>query len=163
MSSSSSLFSAPRTPTTPRFYKDGYGSRPLLSSPLAPAVHSSSPGPLLSPVVEAQVRRRSQYKSTGIPHNSSSLPSRRYLFTGNTPSLTASETPQSKLMRERLKAKCLERARRSREKNIQQRRASETSSDGFDVEMDTSSDKDDEDPFDDEVSRRSRLPMDVAY
>lgn len=154
-SPSSSSLLTPRTPTTSRY--SSYGSRPLLSSPLAPLVASSSPGPT-SPVVEAQARRRMQYKATGTPHSSSALPSRRYLSTGSAQSLSASETPQSTFLRERLKAKCLDRARRAREKNIQKRRASELSSDGFDVDMDSSDKEDDEDsnPFDDEVSGRVR-------
>ncbi|THH04349.1 hypothetical protein EW145_g5581 [Phellinidium pouzarii] len=146
MANAASFF--PHTPSPGRFLTFSHDYRPTKSSPLAPLVlsPSSSPGPI-SPVVEAQTRRRSQYKSR------TAGPSNRAI--GSPP---ASETNQTVFLRERFKAKCFERARLAREKGVLRRRsaASDISSDGFDVEMDMDDEdiRDDDDGFDDELFQR---------
>jgi hypothetical protein len=61
--------------------------------------------------------------------------------------VAADETPQKAFLRERFKAKCIERAQRSRERVVKGKRfaGSDTSSDGFDEMMDCVEDEDDDD------------------
>lgn len=55
-------------------------------------------------------------------------------------------------LRQRFKNKCVERAKKARQRDREMRRwASDTSSDGFDVEMEPSSDNDDEEQDDDAI------------
>ncbi len=66
--------------------------------------------------------------------------------------MSANETPQVAFLRQRFKSKCVERVKKARQRDRDMRRwASDTSSDGFDVEMDPSSDNDDERADDDAV------------
>lgn len=136
------------------------------SSPLTP----TTPQKPLTPVTETQARRRSQYKSRPTtspvtPHGRHSEPRSRRPK-GLTPlnfgqpsdsAASAGETPRTAVLRERLKARCIERARQDREEKLKRKRAllsSEPSSEGFDETMDYE-DEDDEDEdavFNDEVS-----------
>jgi hypothetical protein len=121
--------------------------QPLNSSPLA------SPE-LSSPVALAQSRRRLSYKSR-VP--STPTPSR--IFTNHSSSgvsVKASEDPQKEFLRERFKARCLERAVKAREAAVRKRRwsESEASSDGFDINCeDDDMEDDDETVMQDEVCR----------
>lgn len=124
-----------------------------------------------SPLNESQsfARRRLQFKSQSS-HSStlaSPLSSRR---TRSTPSNGTSsphflsrqdtrphsihlEDPQKQLLRERMKAKCIERVQKARARAVKQRRYtgySDRSSDGFDMDMDM--DEEDEENDDDIVS-----------
>ncbi|KLO11409.1 hypothetical protein SCHPADRAFT_855468 [Schizopora paradoxa] len=144
-------------------------NRPSTSSPLA---HQSS-----SPIAEVQARRRSQFKSQSpscsrIASSSSEIPnssnrrinsksSGRYLTPAQL-SGTTNETPQVAFLRQRFKNKCAENAKKARQRDRDMRRwaSSDTSSDGFDVEMGLSDNEnggDDDDPdavLNDEIFRR---------
>lgn len=64
------------------------------------------------------------------------------------------EDPQKQFFRERIKAKCLERAQKARARAVKNRRYtgySDRSSDGFDMEDDDDEDEDDDDIMGDEV------------
>ncbi|KAI5117281.1 hypothetical protein M0805_005606 [Coniferiporia weirii] len=165
---SSAVAFLPQTPASSRFVSFTHNNRPTKSSPLAPmaCAPSSSPGPI-SPVADAQARRRSQFKSrTAGPSNRAvSSPARSAyrvapipFVLGTSRSQVTAETGQAAFLRERFKAKCFERARRAREKSVQRRRASasDASSDGFDVDMliDEADEKDDDGIFDDELFQR---------
>ncbi|KAL1674471.1 hypothetical protein EV122DRAFT_282047 [Schizophyllum commune] len=139
--------------------------QPLNSSPLANSAELPSFG-------HCSERRRSQYKATGptTPSNSRTpLPpsasgggsvflsggsGSRKLFVNSSPS----EDPQKAFLRDRFKAKCLERAAQARRRSINKRRyaSSEPSSDGFDLDMDMDDDEDEEDEeiMNDEFFRR---------
>ena len=66
------------------------------------------------------------------------------------------EDPQKSFLREKFKARCLERAVRAREKAIRGKRyASNASSDYFDDAMDDDEEEDDDDIMQDEVTFRS--------
>ncbi|KAJ3481039.1 hypothetical protein NLI96_g7940 [Meripilus lineatus] len=143
------------------------------SSPLTP----TTPQKPLTPVTETQARRRSQYKSRPTtspvtPHGRHSEPRSRRPK-GLTPlnfgqpsdsAASAGETPRTAVLRERLKARCIERARQDREEKLKRKRAllsSEPSSEGFDETMDYE-DEDDEDEdavFNDELFRRIMSSM----
>ncbi|KAH9852553.1 hypothetical protein C2E23DRAFT_868680 [Lenzites betulinus] len=143
-----------------------YSHIPIHSSPLA-----SSPGS--SPAASASARRRSQYKSTPFSSSASQrvrsneTPRRRP--SGNpTPGMVAGssstgavpteEAPRKAFLRERLKARCIERAAKKRERAIQRgsrHLSSEGSSDGVDEMMDEDDEDEDEDHMlNDELFRR---------
>jgi hypothetical protein len=72
---------------------------------------------------------------------------------------SAGEEPQKAFLRERFRARCLERAARARAKKIKGKRfvgESEGSSDGYDETMDCENEEGDEDMMQDEV-RFSRV------
>ncbi|KAI0826530.1 hypothetical protein BC628DRAFT_237963 [Trametes gibbosa] len=158
----SALLMAPATPSRSSGSSSaGYAHIPLHSSPLA-----SSPGS--SPAANASARRRSQYKSTPFSSASQrvrdSEPSRRRATSnhasgsaaGSGSAVPTEEAPRKAFLRERLKARCIERAVRKRERAIQRgsrHLSSGGSSDGVDEMMDE--DEEDEDVMlNDELFRR---------
>lgn len=185
---SNTLAYIPQTPSSSRHMHTGY--KPLFSSPLAPdlSMAPSSPGPPSSPISDIQARRRSQYKSrvsSGANNSRSQInfkPSRAgsTLVTGRSlsnrtnqhilPPIPFSLSPPSRpvnseetqkaFLRERFKAKCLARAKKVRDREVQRRRSasSDASSDGVDIDMDMDTIDSDEDESDtalnDEILRR---------
>lgn len=147
MQSSSPLLHIPSTPISShtRYLSLGYDHRPLNSSPLA------SPNPKSSPVVAAQARRRSQYKSR-TPSAPVASTSRNAPNATLAAGLTSSESTQKAFLREKFRQRCLVRASKAREKAIRSRRHSGyPSSDGFDESMDDEEEEDDDDIMQDEV------------
>ncbi|KIP10832.1 hypothetical protein PHLGIDRAFT_115179 [Phlebiopsis gigantea 11061_1 CR5-6] len=154
------MFSTPSTPSS-RLHRSDHSSPyyPAFSSPLASSeAGGSSPPP--SPTYVA--RRRSQFKSRGEVHPVATdrRQSSRRVTTGAIPfSLTrrepqgSSEEPtRTTILRERFKARCIEKANQDRERKVKgKRRAMDLSSDGFDELMDCEEDEDDDtvmnDPF----------------
>ncbi|THH16606.1 hypothetical protein EW146_g4067 [Bondarzewia mesenterica] len=157
----------PRTPSSKGYH---HIHTPHTSSPLTDSLLSSP-----SPTSTAHARRRSQYKSTAPAPPSSSPRQRRKIshayktraFDVRTRLFGASgeieeEPPRNVLLRERFKARCLERAIKAREAKVKHGRAGCTSgpsSDGdFDDGMDMDDDEDDDDDDDfmlnDELFRR---------
>ncbi|KAF8526614.1 hypothetical protein BU17DRAFT_82746 [Hysterangium stoloniferum] len=110
--------------------------------------HSSPLSPLSSPTNDVQNRRKRQYKSQS---SSYSLPK---LNIGD-------DTPQKQFLRERFKARCLERAKESRARAVRKYRgdSSDVGSDGFDIEGDLAMEEEDGygDVFDDEIYKRVML------
>ncbi|KAI0777760.1 hypothetical protein BD413DRAFT_519350 [Trametes elegans] len=157
------IFLSPKTPTRPTYTSPtGYSHIPLRSSPLA--------SPTSSPAANASARRRSQYKATP---SSSSAPQRmrdmeaqrRYL---SAPRVDASasnskssappteEAPRKAFLRERLKARCIERAAQKRSRAVargSRHMSSDGSSDGVDEMMDED-DEDEDSMLNDELFRR---------
>ncbi|PPQ69843.1 hypothetical protein CVT24_003182 [Panaeolus cyanescens] len=144
---SSPSFIYPSTPSTSRH---PLSFRPLNSSPLVGVdfdefdTHSSSPGsPKSSPLLDAQARRKSQYKSLGRtvqtpttgsriaslpPASVSSKAYRTRLFTtGN--AATGTLDSQKAFIRDRFRARCIERAVNAREKAIKGKRSSASHAD----------------------------------
>lgn len=135
---------------------------PQISSPLTP----TTPKKPSTPVPETQARRRSQYKSSRpiTPQGRHSEPRRHRskvlkplnFGSSNDSAPPSEETPRTAVLRERLKARCVERARQDREQRSNRKRAmssSEPSSDGFDTTMDYEDEDEDEDfAINDEVS-----------
>ncbi|KAH9942822.1 hypothetical protein B0H21DRAFT_749561 [Amylocystis lapponica] len=146
----------PRSPKAPQ-----YAHLPANSSPLA---SSSPPSPKSSPAAAASTRRRSQYKaqsasSPTLPRARRSSHARhathaRTLGPEAGPPEGAAEPPRKAVLRERFKAKCIERAQRDRERRISGKRyvLSDGSSDGLEDVMDE--DEDDESFINDELFRR---------
>ncbi|KAI0719229.1 hypothetical protein C8Q72DRAFT_788826 [Fomitopsis betulina] len=147
------MSSPPSTPSRPTRVLH-YGHQPATSSPLASSDGSS---PLSSPGVPSYARRRSQYKSNEPQLFSSPSTSRkrsqgqrRHVALGgdlfhpvpaeSSSSVTAptEEAPRKAFLRERFKARCLERAQKDRERKIRGRRGaiSEPSSEGDDEMID---------------------------
>ncbi|KAG5652640.1 hypothetical protein H0H81_004252 [Sphagnurus paluster] len=150
----------PSTPVSQR--KLGFSDnpyRPANSSPLA-----SPSTPKISPVA---ARRRNQFK-TRTPSTPISSSSRTYFNaravgssggpvfgSGGSVATPTAEDPQKTFLRQKFKAKCLERATKAREKAIKGRRYhNETSSDGFDESMDDDDEEDDDSIMQDELFRR---------
>ncbi|KAA1473153.1 hypothetical protein DENSPDRAFT_839597 [Dentipellis sp. KUC8613] len=147
----------PRTPSS-------HSHSPASSSPLAP---SSSPSSL------AQARRRSQYKAiftqpSSTPRRASQsaqprTPSKSSPGIARTLFHTApdhdDEPPRNKFLRERFKARCLERAQKARDARVRKSRRWDLSSDG-DMDMDMEdgdaegAESDDEFVLNDELFRR---------
>ena len=156
------MFSTPSTPSS-RLHHSDHSSPyyPVYSSPLASSEAGGS-SPPQSPTYVA--RRRSQFKSRGefpIPTTDRRQSSRR-VTTGTIPfSLTrreqqgsAEEPTRTTILRERFKARCIEKANQDRERKIKgKRRAVELSSDGFDELMDCEEDEDDDAFMNDPVRR----------
>ena len=145
-----------------------YSFKPLNSSPLS-----------FSPLNRSQAfeRRRLQFKSqnpiSSLSRSSTlpSLTSRRFpcsrtrsIPSNTTPNLsgqnarphfTHPEDNQKQFLRERIKAKCIERAQKARERAVKQRRYtgySDRSSDGFEMEdEDEDEEENDDDIMSDEV------------
>ncbi|KAI0341448.1 hypothetical protein BDW22DRAFT_1359005 [Trametopsis cervina] len=138
------VLSSPSTPSSRRSYTH-FGHTPTKSSPLSSVADSS---PIPSPTSAAQERRRSQYKNVALssPTIDRTRAASRTHTTSTTPRHTPArfelsgqpeETPGKTFLRERFKARCLERAARDRERKIAgKRRASDWSSDGPDEVMD---------------------------
>ncbi|KAH9835239.1 uncharacterized protein C8Q71DRAFT_908407 [Rhodofomes roseus] len=165
------MSSPPSTPSRPtRVYQYGsLGHQPLNSSPLASSEGSS---PASSPGVPSYARRRAQYKSVESHSVSSPSASRRQsqrrrvtlggdLFqpmpptaSASTPTVPTEEAPRKAFLRERFRARCLERAQKDRERKIQGRRnaISEASSEGEDEMMED--DEDEEEMINDELFHR---------
>jgi hypothetical protein len=129
-------------PSSPSPLYHNLTRQPLNSSPLSPR---SSPA-------ATQARRRLSYKSH-VP--SSPTPSR--IFTSRSLSSGTAklpEDPQKTFLREKFKARCLERAVKAREAAVRKRRWSESdaSSDGFQIDCeDDEMDDDDDTVMQDEV------------
>lgn len=157
------LFPSPSTPSRPSRHA-GYAHQPQNSSPLASSIPSS---PTSSPGAEASARRRSQYKGHALSSPTATRTRRRVTLgdlsaprfgPDDTPA-KAEEAPRKTVLRERLRARCLERALRDRERKIAGRRhaRSEASSDGDDDIMEDDDDDeedDDEAVINDELFRR---------
>ncbi|KAG1867193.1 hypothetical protein DFJ58DRAFT_679188 [Suillus subalutaceus] len=140
MQSSSPIFQTPSTPGRSSYYS-ARSHQPLASSPLA--------SPKSSPVAAAQARRQAQYKArvTSSSRSAAQLPC---TFAGsNTP-----ENPQKTFLRDRFKARCLERAQKQRHDKVQKQRTHSSSDVFFDSEMDCDEDEDDELVMQDELFRR---------
>ncbi|KAL4259621.1 hypothetical protein AB1N83_008218 [Pleurotus pulmonarius] len=164
----------PSTPSPQRIYswKNPADSthRPIRPSPLA-----SPSSPTSSPVSAAQSRRRSQYKakspatplaSSSRHHGvvrSASLSGGSVFGSGGSGGGSTSplvEDAHRDLIRERFKARCLQRAKEARNRAIKQKRYDYNSSDGMAGSDDTVMDEDegegedDEDILQDELFRR---------
>ena len=157
----------PSSPTTPHRLSytspTSYAHPPLRSSPLA--------SPNSSPTADAHARRRSQYKANAFSSPVSRRTSDAYaqqrrrsnggFVQGSSTQATSAPTeepPRKAFLRERLQARCLERAQKKRERAIAQGRrhmSSEPSSDGLEDMMDED-DEDEENMLNDEVRRSCR-------
>ncbi|KAI9063550.1 hypothetical protein FKP32DRAFT_1627212 [Trametes sanguinea] len=157
------VYMPPSTPSRSTYGSPtGYAHLPLRSSPLA------SPGS--SPAASASARRRTQYKSN--PFNSSApqrvrdseAQRRRSSGTYGYPkgeasssgALPTEEAPRKAFLRERLKARCIERAVRKRERALakgSRHLSSGGSSDGVDEMMDED-DEDEDSMLNDELFHR---------
>ncbi|KAG1729521.1 uncharacterized protein EDB91DRAFT_1159470 [Suillus paluster] len=136
MQSSSPIFQTPSTPGRSSYYS-ARSHQPLASSPLA--------SPKSSPVVSAQARRQAQYKARPL---ATQLPCVQ--AGSRTP-----ENPQKTFLRDRFKARCLERAQKQRQDKVQKQRTASSSDVFFDAEMDCDDeDEDDESIMQDELFRR---------
>lgn len=149
----------PTTPTPTRITTSGLGGRntnsyrPMLSSPLAPSAgHDRS-----SPIVEAQARRRTQYKSRSTSNTNRRIvsdPATRAMqvpvpFSLTVPGQSRAESSRAAFLRDRIQAKVM----REHERRVERRRtaSSDLSSDGFDAAMeDDSDDADGEDGLNEE-------------
>lgn len=163
MQTSSPSFHLPSTPSPKNHRYPGLGHQPFSSSPLASPSNQSQ-------VSVTQARRHSQYKSRTprTPSNSlrSGLGGSRcsggILLEGGDGS-TSTEAPQKTFLREKFKARCLERAQKARERAIRGRRWSDPSSDGFDDAMDCEGEEeDDESVMQDEVRWLPTFRFDIC-
>ncbi|KAH8097075.1 hypothetical protein BXZ70DRAFT_944181 [Cristinia sonorae] len=145
MAMSSPLCFQPTTPTSHRFSGPSVQFFPLNSSPLA----SSPVSPKSSPLAAAQTRRH-QYKQVA---SSPTLVRNRYpqrnVASSSRAAVPASdgmEIPRKAVLRERFKAKCVERAQKDRARRVSGKRglSSDASSDGIDADMECGDDDDDE-------------------
>ncbi|CCM04744.1 uncharacterized protein FIBRA_06934 [Fibroporia radiculosa] len=160
------LLSSPSTPSrSPRFHNVSWSNPPHNSSPLA----CDTSSPVSSPGADAFARRRGQYKQhTASSPTATRLgkpPKRRVTLGGELPSssrgisqaaaVPTEEAPRKAFLRERFRARCLERSQKDRERKIKGRRCaqSDTSSDGDDEVMDNE-EEDDEEFINDELFRR---------
>ena len=154
---SSALCFQPSTPTSHRHDFASYSNLPINSSPLA----SSSPPQKSSPVSAAQARRRDQYKQVvSSPTNLRRKPTTQARNTSGSSRLLQpasdsynQEAPRKTVLRERFKARCLERAHKDRARKVSGRRglSSDSSSDGVDADMDVEEDEETEELLNDEV------------
>jgi len=138
MQSSSPIFQTPSTPGRSSYYS-ARSHQPLASSPLA--------SPKSSPVVAAQARRQAQYKAR-VTSSSRSAASQ---FPCTQSGSKTPENPQKTFLRDRFKARCLERAQKQRHDKVQKQRTPSSSDVFFDCEMDCDEDEDDELVMQDEV------------
>ncbi|KAH9477567.1 hypothetical protein JR316_0009789 [Psilocybe cubensis] len=146
MFSSSSTMRYPETPST----RNPLQYRPLNSSPLIESPES----PKSSPAAAAQARRKSQFKSLGptTPLFSRTRgPSRR-----SASSSAVDSDPQRTFLRDRLQARCLERATKARERAVSKTRQFGFGPSSDDQAMDDGDDgeEDDDDIMQDELFRR---------
>ncbi|KAI0659235.1 hypothetical protein C8Q70DRAFT_986435 [Cubamyces menziesii] len=155
----------PSTPSRSSYSSPhGYAHIPLRSSPLASS-------PVSSPAAHASARRRTQYKSN--PFNSSApqrvrdseaqrrraSTARSFTEGSSSGAVPTEEAPRKAFLRERLKARCIERAARKRERAVakgSRHLSSEGSSDGVDEMMDED-DEDEEVMLNDEVRNTPSL------
>ncbi|KAG1771990.1 hypothetical protein EV702DRAFT_1134966 [Suillus placidus] len=143
MQSSSPIFQTPSTPgRSGSSYYSARSHQPLASSPLA--------SPKSSPVVAAQARRQAQYKARVT--SSSTSATTQFLCTQA--GIKTPENPQKTFLRDRFKARCLERAQKQRHDKVQKQRTRSSSDVFFDSEMDCDEDEDDEFVMQDELFRR---------
>ena len=132
-------------PSTPVGLRHTLPFRPLNSSPLANSPSTSSP------VAAAQARRMSQYKalspatpvatrrcSSTRQERGRSLSAGSYASAG---SLEPGNPPPKLSIRDKFKARCLERAVREREKAIKGKRYKHPSSDDYSMDNDESEDE----------------------
>ncbi|KAK7033042.1 hypothetical protein R3P38DRAFT_2920341 [Favolaschia claudopus] len=148
---------APSTPTSRKSYggQRSYSHTPINSSPLAP---SSSPT-ASSPIAAVQARR-SQYKprvssSSMASSSRSNNAASRVAAYGTASQLgEAGDNSQTAFLRTRLKLRCIERAAKARDRAVQKKRTTLTSSDGMD--MDEEENDDDDFQFDDLYNRIMR-------
>ncbi|KAI0746868.1 hypothetical protein C8Q80DRAFT_802964 [Daedaleopsis nitida] len=174
----------PSSPTTPHALN--YASPPSCSHPHSPLRSSPLASPTSSPAANASARRRLQYKANAFSSPVSLRAADKYansprqrrrpsaaLFvegssssgrSNSRPEKSATaaagapteEPPRNALLRERLKARCIERAQRKRERAIargSRHLSSEPSSDGMEDMMDEDS-EDEESMLNDELFRR---------
>ncbi|TCD68753.1 hypothetical protein EIP91_009899 [Steccherinum ochraceum] len=135
MAMSSPLYFPPTTPTSQRHFSHF----PSHSSPLAA---SSSPvSQKSSPTFAAHARRREQYKQVASSPTSDG---------------SAQEAPRKAILRERFKAKCLERAQKDRARRVSSKRglSSDASSDEVDADMDDGEEENDDEYLNDELFSR---------
>ncbi|KAG2068533.1 hypothetical protein BDR04DRAFT_1232758 [Suillus decipiens] len=142
MQSSSPIFQTPSTPGRSSSYYSARSHQPLNSSPLV--------SPKSSPVAAAQARRQAQYKAR-VTSSSRSAPSQLPCTQAG---IKTPENPQKTFLRDRFKARCLERAQKQRHDKVQKRRTCSSSDVFFDSEMDCDEDEDDELVMQDELFRR---------
>ncbi|OAX39943.1 hypothetical protein K503DRAFT_738519 [Rhizopogon vinicolor AM-OR11-026] len=143
MQSSSPFFQTPSTPGRSSYYTSR-SHQPLTSSPLA--------SPKSSPVIAAQARRQAQYKTRETSSSRTPFTLSQPLFaqsSGKTP-----EDAQKSLLRERFRARCLERAQKERQEKVKGRRTASSSDVFFDSEMDCDEDEDEDSVMQDELFRR---------
>jgi len=140
-------------PSTPAALRNPLQFKPLTSSPLAEI--------LSSPVVAAQARRKSQYKShspatpigtrrvSGI-HSDGGKASK---FVPNilTHPLGTPDNPPKLSMREKFRARCIERAVKERKRAIAGKRYVDTEPSSDDYQMNDDESEDEEDIMKDEV------------
>jgi hypothetical protein len=151
---------SPSTPSSRLHSCDpSFAHIPAKSSPLTSSETGGS-SPIHSPTLAASERRRSQYKSRGeasSPTLDRRQASRRvsksagaggavpFALTRNDQHVPTEEPPRKTMLRERFRARCIERANRDRERVAQgKRRAVELSSDGADEFMDCEDDEEDD-------------------
>ena len=143
------------SPSTPLCLRNPLQFRPLNSSPLAESPSASSP------VIAAQARRKSQYKSRSPKTPTTRRISGNYSLGDvslSSKSLFASsagvlENPPKFSMRDRFRARCIERAVKARERAIKGRRYTHhLSSDDQPMDDDDDESEDEEEIMKDEVS-----------
>ena len=165
------VFMTPATPPRLGHALPGtYSHVPLQSSPLA--------SPASSPAAAASARRRSQYKanafSSPVDRRSSGAYGKRRLSSDNfvqgsstqpTSAPPSEEAPRKAFLKERLKARCLERAQKKRERAIargSRHLSSDASSDGLEELMDED-DEDEENMLNDAVSTCKQSCISIRY
>ncbi len=131
--------------------------KPARSSPLASDASSPTSPAFSSPLVAAQSRRRSQYKSRvpslcrrPTPPSSSSPRTPGYLFQAFA---KATDDPEKDMMRHKFQTRCFKRAAQARQNTVKQKRYQECpNSDPFgEDDMDDDFDENDDWAMSDEV------------
>lgn len=147
MYSSSSTMRYPETPSS----RNPLQYRPLNSSPLVDSPES----PKTSPAAAAQARRKSQYKSHVSTTPSFSRNMERGSTRRNGSASAVDSDPQKSFLRDRLQARCLERATKARENAVLKTRQAGFGPSSDDQGMDDEDgDEDDDDIMQDEVCLR---------
>ncbi|KAH9941320.1 uncharacterized protein BXZ73DRAFT_88458 [Epithele typhae] len=157
----------PATPSHSRLHYSptAHTCPPMQSSPLASPSGSS-------PSTEAQSRRRAQFKANGFsspaarPNRLSSAYQARRGASGKLSGATGEEPPRKAFLRERLKARAVERAVQKRERALVRRSrhlSSEPSSDGMDEMMDEDEDEMLNDEFYHRIMDNSKRKQVHAY
>lgn len=151
----------PSTPSSHHSYDYSYAHIPSHSSPLASSEAGGS-SPTQSPSLHASERRRAQYKTFGDVESPthSRRPTRRsttgiipFSLSPNAQAGPSEEPTRTTMLRERFKARCIERANQERQRRINsKRREIDLSSDGPDELMDD--EEDDEAVLDDPFFQR---------
>ncbi|EKM56950.1 uncharacterized protein PHACADRAFT_160503 [Phanerochaete carnosa HHB-10118-sp] len=146
----STILSSPSTPSSHHSHDHAFAHIPTNSSPLASSDGCGS-SPTQSPSIHASERRRSQYKARGdidSPTQNRRRASRRvttgtipFALSPNAQAGPSQEPTRTTMLRERFKARCIERANQDRERRInEKRRGLNLSSDGIDDLMDDEED-----------------------